>query len=190
MMEWKDVGKFVGKFAPLLGTALGGPAVGGAVGLLCSTFDIDGDDATPENVMSAIQSHPELVVTLRKIEADNRVALADIALKHDQLSRLDTQSARAADVEKTKATGRRDYALYSLAALITVGFFSLTGVLCFVALPEGSTQAVFLLFGSLAGAFGSVVGYFFGTSKSSSEKTELLVRGNSAPTTTTTPPTR
>jgi len=44
-----------------------------------------------------------------------------------------------------------------------------------IKIPEGSNQVVFLLFGALATGFGQVLQYFFGSSKSSAEKTQLLL---------------
>ena len=42
-------------------------------------------------------------------------------------------------------------------------------------LPQGSNDVVFMLFGALASGFGVVLQYFFGSSKSSSDKTKHLV---------------
>ncbi len=61
-----------------------------------------------------------------------------------------------------------------IAYLIIGGFFTLLGFMIFQPLPEGSSEAIFLLFGALASGFGAVVNYFFGSSKSSNEKTKLL----------------
>jgi hypothetical protein len=177
-MEWKDIGQFIKKFAPILGTAIAGPAggaVGGAVSLLLSGLGLSGD-ATPEQAMAAMQAHPELAVELRRIESDHQVELAKIALASDQAYLADRQSARQADVEKTKVTGKRDYALYILAAVIVAGFFWLTYKMMTIQLPQGSSQAVFLLFGGLNTSFAAVVGYFFGSSKGSADKNAIIAQ--------------
>ena len=67
-----------------------------------------------------------------------------------------------------------DWAGYVLAALIISGFFTLTAILMWKPLPQGTTEAVFILFGALAGGFGLVCNYFFGSSKSSADKNKLL----------------
>ena len=86
----------------------------------------------------------------------------------------DGQSAKQQETETTKATGKKDYNLYVTAWCVLAGFFILTGVLMFYPLPEGSSQAVYMLFGALAGGFGTVLQYFFGSSKGSSDKTQML----------------
>ena len=43
-----------------------------------------------------------------------------------------------------------------------------------IPLPDGSSDVVFMLFGALVTGFGTVLQYFFGSSKSSTDKTSLL----------------
>lgn len=177
VMEWKEVGLAVKKFAPLLGTVLGGPAggaVGGAVSLLCSAFGLEADAPDPAQVLAQIQMDPQWQVKLAEIEASNRIELSRLALEQDRAYLADRQGARAADVEKTRATGQRDWAMYLLAGIVVAGFFGLTWRMMSHALPEGSNEAVFMLFGGLNTSFASVIGYFFGSSKGSSDKTMIL----------------
>lgn len=66
-MSWSDVGNKVVQFAPLLGTALGGPG-GAAIGaLVAKAF---GSDATPESVLAAVESDPNAAVKLAQVEKD------------------------------------------------------------------------------------------------------------------------
>jgi len=180
-MDWKEVGKKIAKAAPLLGKVVGSfvpgaSAVGAGIGLLASAFGVTEED-TPEQVLEKIQADPEWMVKLKEIEARHEVELQQLTIQLEMAYLRDVQSARQADVAKTKATGKRDYAMYALATVITVGFFALTSILMFKALPEGSSQAVFMLFGGVNSAFATVVGYFFGSSKTSAEKTKMLAPG-------------
>jgi uncharacterized membrane protein YfcA len=66
-------------------------------------------------------------------------------------------------------------AMYILAGLITTGFFSLLYILMFQKIPTENKELVTMAVGALIGAFtGGVVGYFFGSSAGSAEKTQLL----------------
>lgn len=65
----------------------------------------------------------------------------------------------------------KDIFMYALGALITVGFFC---TLVFLIYSGSYPDAVNLIIGTLLTTFGTVVGYFYGSSKGSSEKTELL----------------
>ena len=62
--------------------------------------------------------------------------------------------------------------MYVLGALVVIGFF---GVVIFKLLQGLDVQ---LEVGALLGSFGTVVGYFYGSSKSSADKTQLLTKNN------------
>jgi len=68
--------------------------------------------------------------------------------------------------------------MYALGALVALGLFVIIYFLIRIATPEGNKDALLILLGVIAGAFTSVVGYFFGSSKGSADKTELLKNGN------------
>jgi len=61
--------------------------------------------------------------------------------------------------------------MYALGALIALGFFV---VMIYLIYSGKYDNAVMLIIGALIGAFSTVVGYFFGSSKGSADKTELL----------------
>jgi drug/metabolite transporter (DMT)-like permease len=69
---------------------------------------------------------------------------------------------------------KNNISIYILAGIIVSGFFALLGLLLFHPLPPDSSGVIFMLFGALSAAFGAVVQYFFGSSKGSADKTELL----------------
>lgn len=70
-----------------------------------------------------------------------------------------------------------NWPLYVLASIIVIGFFALMIILMKYTVPAGSRDVAYMLFGSLAAAFGAVVNYFFGSSKGSADKTEILKNG-------------
>lgn len=72
---------------------------------------------------------------------------------------------------------------YILAALISIGFFALLLFLVKWAIPAENKELLYIVVGALIGAFGTIVNYEWGSSRSSSEKNDLLK--NTPPT----PPT-
>jgi heme O synthase-like polyprenyltransferase len=68
----------------------------------------------------------------------------------------------------------KDIFQYILGALIVIGFFVLLIVLVYSEIPEKNNEILNLVVGSLIGSFATVVGYFYGSSKGSSEKNDLL----------------
>lgn len=79
-------------------------------------------------------------------------------------------------------TDKNSYALpsstnvfqYGLGGLIVIGFFGLLISLVHSQIPDANKDLLNLVVGALIGSFATVVGYFFGSSKGSAEKTELI----------------
>ena len=174
-MEWKDIGKTIGKIAPLLGTALGTPAVGGVIGLVCEALGLDAD-SEPEKVLRAIQSDPAAVVKLKELELNSKAQLQRLILASEQAHLEDRQNARQREINISKATGGRDIQLYILAWVNVVGFFGTVITVIAIDLPVGEVakSALLMLLGALIASYKDVIGYFFGSSKSSSDKTKLM----------------
>jgi hypothetical protein len=172
-MNWSDIGKTIAGAAPLIGSVIGGPA-GGAVGTLISKAL--GCENKPDAVAEALKADPEALLKLEALEKSHQVELERLLLEEEKARLVDVQSARSREVEITKNTGNRDVNLYVLAWTVIFGFFALMALLCFRALPEDSNGVVFMLFGSLATGFGQVLQYFFGSSKSSADKTKMIGR--------------
>jgi len=181
-MSWEDIGNFVKKGAPLLGSLIGGPA-GGAVGSLVA--GIFGEN-NPQELMEKLNADPEAMTKLRELEMKHRERLeelsieaARIQLQETQAFFADTQSARQRETSIVQPTGKKDVNLYILAWVVVGGFFLLTGLMMII--PElesrSSNAMVNIMFGGLVSGFATVLGYFFGSSKSSAEKTQLLTVG-------------
>ena len=66
---------------------------------------------------------------------------------------------------------------YVLAALVAVGLYWVTYLLIMKAAPEANKDALLIVLGVMAAAFSNVIGYFFGSSKGSAEKNDLLKNG-------------
>lgn len=63
---------------------------------------------------------------------------------------------------------------YILAALISIGFFAVLLFLVKFAIPDSNKDLLYIVIGALIGAFGTIVNYEWGSSRSSSEKTEIM----------------
>jgi hypothetical protein len=68
----------------------------------------------------------------------------------------------------------KDIFQYVLGGTIVIGFFLLLYMLINNEIPVANSEVLNLVIGALIGSFATVVGYFYGSSKGSSEKTELL----------------
>lgn len=72
----------------------------------------------------------------------------------------------------------KDAYMYGLGALIVFGFFFILWVIFGKVLPAENKDIGLLVIGALVAKFGDVVNYFFGSSKGSADKTELMNGNN------------
>lgn len=72
----------------------------------------------------------------------------------------------------------KDILMYSLAGIIVIGFFALLYILLFRSIAETNKEILNIVIGALIGSFTTIIGYFFGSSSGSAEKTKLLNEQN------------
>ena len=68
----------------------------------------------------------------------------------------------------------KDIVQYILAGLIIVGFFFILTLLLYAVVPQENKDLLNLVVGALIGSFATIVSYYFGSSKGSSEKTDII----------------
>ena len=74
----------------------------------------------------------------------------------------------------------KDIPQYLLGGLISIGFFVSIYLIAIVAIPEANKEAALMLLGALSAKFADVVSYYFGSSKSSSDKNAMIAKNNEA----------
>lgn len=169
-MDWKDL---VSKVAPLLGSALGGPLGGAAVSAIADALGLN--EKTEEAVKAALSgTTPEQLLALKQADNDFTVKMREIGFEStkdmESLAVQDRDSARKREI----AVG--DKTVRNLAYLITGGFFALIAALLFVNIPADSKTILYVLVGSLGTAWTGVCAYYFGSTKGSQVKTDLLAK--------------
>ena len=131
----------------------------------------------PQDVVAHLATNPEAVIKLKELEIQAskvEIEVMRVDLEETKAHLADVSNARQRQIDHEARTGNTDYNLYILAWTIIAGFFGLIGAMIFVALPEGSNDIIYMLFGTLSAGFGSVMQYFFGSSKGSSDKTKIM----------------
>ena len=165
---WSGIKKVLAGIAPVLGNAIV-PGVGGLAGtLLAGVLGVDSNDPDALNT-ALINATPDQIAKIKEIELTHR----------DEFERLflqDRQDARQREIKIVQATGKKDLNLYVLAWVVVIGFFVLCGTLMYQTIPSGQNSIILMLFGGLQSGFATVLGYFFGSSKSSADKTQLLAQ--------------
>jgi len=150
--------------APVLATAVAGPAGGAAVGWIASKLGID--DATVEGVTQALTGNPEMALKLKELD-----------LEYAKLEVQDRESARQAyaQVATSEYATKLDKMVVPVLALGVVGLaFTLIGVLMFVNTPQDQQQIIIFALGFITSAAGQVLSFYFGSSQGSKDKTEEM----------------
>ena len=169
-MDWTSVLKTV---APWIGTAVGGPLGGMAVeaaanALGLSTKTVDGlkqalSGATPEQMLALKNADQAFAEQMQKIGFDHMD-------KIEALANDDRNSARLREMTVHDVTPK------VLAAVVTTGFFGILVFMMLAPIPASSRDILNIMLGSLATAWTGIIAYYFGSSKSSDRKTELLAQ--------------
>jgi hypothetical protein len=150
--------------APVLATAVAGPAGGAAVGWIASKLGIPDD--TIEGVTKALTSNPEMTLKLKELD-----------LEYAKLEVQDRDSARQAyaQVATSEHATKLDKVVVPVLALGVVGLaFTLIGVLMFVNTPTDQQQIIIFALGFITSAAGQVLSFYFGSSQGSKDKTEEI----------------
>jgi len=165
-------------FVPGSGLAIQG------IKAIASVFGLKEDEVTPEKLQELAAQDKDFALKMMQADQMFQLNIMKEETERMRLELADVKDARGMNIEGMKATGKRDINLYVLAYLYVSGFFISTGVMiwavCTNHFPEDLPQAaVFLLgnlFGALTAGVGAVVQYFFGSCKSSQDKTDIIAR--------------
>ncbi len=161
-MNWSELGKQVANFAPLLGSALG-PIGSGVGALIASEF---GTENTPEAINHHLINNPEAQVKLREIELSHKAELQKLAVENTRLELADKANARSAH--------KQSFMPAMLSVGLTVLIAAIVSLLFWVDIPSGSREVLFMLLGVVIKEWGSAMQYWFGTTRSSADKTRMM----------------
>ena len=157
--------------APLLGTALGGPLGGAAAAFIADKLGVS--DKTVEAVSEVLNSgkmSPDQITAVKLAEIEFQKFLKDNAIKLEEVHAQDRANAR------NMATVTRSPIPAVLSLMVTLGYFGvLVGMMTDV-LNVADSQALLIMLGSLGTAWGMVMAFWFGTTKSSGDKNEIIAR--------------
>jgi hypothetical protein len=153
------------QIAPTIASAMGGPLVGMAVAAISKATGVDPtevNDLISNNKLSA-----EQIAQVKIAEIELQKQAQELGLNFAKLEVEDRKSAR-----EMQAT-TRSIVPPALAAIITVGFFSIL-IMMMIGKVDGNNPTILMMLGSLSTAWTGIVAYYFGSSAGSQAKTDLL----------------
>ena len=153
------------QIAPTIATAMGGPLAGMAVSAISKAIGVDPDkvgDLISSNKLSA-----EQIAQVKIAEIELQKQAQELGLNFEKLEVEDRKSAR-----EMQAT-TRSIVPPALAAIITIGFFSIL-IMMMIGKVDGNNPTILMMLGSLSTAWTGIIAYYFGSSAGSQAKTDLL----------------
>ena len=162
-INWSDLGKTVASAAPLLGGVIGGPLGSGIGSIIASAFGVAD---SPDAISEAIKADPGAAIKLRKIELDHKSELEGIALETTRLELADKNNARENNKHSIMPA-----VLSGVLSAVIVGIIYL---LFYSEPPAGSRDVLFMVLGVVIKEWGGAMQYWFGTTRSSAEKSRII----------------
>ena len=153
------------QIAPTIATAMGGPLAGMAVSAISKAIGVDPDkvgDLISSNKLSA-----EQIAQVKIAEIELQKQAQELGLNFEKLEVEDRKSARSMQA------ATRSIVPPLLAAIITIGFFSIL-IMMMLGKVDGNNPTILMMLGSLSTAWTGIVAYYFGSSAGSQAKTDLL----------------
>jgi hypothetical protein len=173
-MDWKAL---VGTVAPWIGTALGGPLGGAAVGAIADALGLS--EKTEASIKAALSGvTPEQMLMIKNADQAFQVKMVELGYANQK-------DLAALAVENTKDARQMQMTVRSmvpaaLAVLITVGFFGILIGMLAGTLSATDNQALLIMLGALGAAWGAVVNFYYGSSAGSEQKNVLIAQANTS----------
>lgn len=173
MDVWEGVTNFLKKTVPIAANVFV-PGAGGIVSSMISTvFGVDGDD--PQAIEHAFNTaSPEQIKALKEMAFKHEEKLIELATESEKIRLNDVQSARAMSSELVRITGKSDRNQIVMSWITIFGFFAVMGAILSNQAGIANNPVVLMMIGALITQTTQIYGYFFGSSKSSNDKTNIL----------------
>ena len=162
-MSWKSI---LSSVAPTIATALGGPFAGTAVKFLAGKLLGDESKSQDEVEQFILGASPEQLVNIKKLDNDFKLEMEKLGVDVFKLEVADKGNAR----EHNKHSN-----MPAVLSISLTGF--VVGIVCalfYTSPPEGAREVLFMLLGVVIKEWSNSMHYWYGTTRSSQEKTKLL----------------
>jgi len=165
---------------PWIGTAVGGPLGGMALSFIGDKLGLS--DKTKEGLETFIKgATPEDLMKAKSADQEFQLKMAELGFHQtydiEKLNVDDRMNARDREVKTGDNTTR------ILALSYTLGYFTILAFVFFSKIPPENANVLNTLLGVLSTVQVGIINYYFGSSKGSADKTEML---NNAVVTRTT----
>ncbi len=156
-------------FAPSLIGRLGGPRAEAVAQKVVGMASALTGQADPLKALVILRENPELLTQYE-------IRMGELDLDEQRLHAEDRKGARAMLGRLAELGHAAIAAPVLVSAIVTAGFIGMLYIVTVKTIPAENKDVVMLLVGALTIAFGQVVNFWMGSSKSSQDKTGLISR--------------
>tara|TARA_R110002096_G_C14341995_1_gene702291 strand:- start:213 stop:707 length:495 start_codon:yes stop_codon:yes gene_type:complete len=164
-MDWI---KTLTTVAPFLATAFGGPLAGAATKFVAANLLGDDSAGIAEIESAILGADPEQLAKLKNIDNDFRIEMMKIDAEIFKTEVEGKKSARIANVHSCMP------AILSVA--LTMFIVLIVLALFYVEPPTGAREVLFMLLGVVIKEWSNSLHYWYGSTRSSQIKTEMMKR--------------
>jgi len=162
-MDWL---KTLGRVAPALATAIGGPLAGAATKFIAANLLGDENAEMADIEAAVLGASPEQLTKIKGMDLDFKKHMASLGVDVFKIEAEDKQSAR------------REHKHSRMPAMLSMmlTFFVIGIVIALFAYspPDGAREVLFMLLGVVIKEWSNSLHYWYGTTRSSSEKNQSL----------------
>ena len=162
-MDWK---KTLGAIAPTLATALGGPLAGAATKFLASNLLGDESSSLDDIEAAVIGASPEQLATLKSIDKEFKVSMEKLG--------VDVFKLEVADKGNARLNNKGSFMPAVLSITLTLVVATLLYALFYITPPDGAKEPLLIVLGMVVKEWSNSMHYWFGTTRSSADKTNLI----------------
>jgi hypothetical protein len=162
-MDWKNT---LNSIAPTIATALGGPLAGAATKFIGDKL-LGNENASEQDISDAILGASSAdLAKLKQMDLEFKAEMKKLDVDVFEIEAKDKQDAR------------KNHKRSNMPAILSIGLTVIVCVIVFLLFwlepPEGAREVLYMLLGMVLKEWGGSMQYWFGTTRSSSEKTELI----------------
>lgn len=166
-----DFSSIIRTVAPWMASALGGPLAGIAVTAAADALGLS--EKTTEAVKQAISgATPEQMLALKNADQEFQAHMLELGFKNisdlEKIAAEDRKDARGMQV------ANKSFMPAVLSTIIVIGYLGVLGFMLAGKASVADSQALLLMLGSLGTGFGMVLSFWFGSTRTSEDKTRLL----------------
>lgn len=159
--------QLLGSVAPLIGGAIGGPYGAAAGSFIKKALGTDDESEIEAQLASA---SPETLVKIKQADLDFKVQMEELGIQKEEIFLKDTQSARNMAIN-TSLTPQIILAAAFIGGYFIILILLLSGV---ISPADAVRDMALILLGVLAGEVPRIMSFFFGTTKSSGDKNQMI----------------